>query len=260
MIKIAFVENQNLLREVIVNHMSQVKNLKVIFDTANEQDLVSLLRRKPVDMVVISPATSDNLTLDICKQALEGQPELKILLLTDMFSAATVAKAFQTGVNGFLNKNCSAEQLQNAIVQLYENGFYLEQEHLKHIKTSIPVAPILKSEICTRLESLTKRELEVLTQSALGKGINAIAVHFCMSIHTVKNHRAHILEKTGCNNITEAVVLALKYKMIKAKDIGLKCLLGAWLVLSMSLTFMDGIGLNEEDSDTEMMEICWGME
>ncbi len=260
MIKIALVEKQNLLREAMVSRLNQVKLFKIVFDTPNEEELVSLLVCKPVNLLVIHPDTSDKATLNICKQALKTHPNLKILLITKTFNDATVAKALKIGVAGFLNKNFSGQQLEDAIVAVQKSGFYFEQEHLDYIKTSIPVKPKSKSKNNVLEEPLTKTEKKVLTQSAFGFTIKEIGLLHYVSSNTIKSHRGSILKKTGCRNITEALVFAIKHKIIKAKKVGLKGILGCWLLLSMSFSFMEGIGCNEVDSDSEVMEICWGME
>ena len=159
MIKIALVEKQNLLREVMVSRLNQVNLFKIVFDTPNEEELVSLLVCKPVNLLVIHPATSDKAALNICNQALKAHPNLKILLITKTFNDATVAKALKIGVAGFLNKNFSGQQLEDAIIAMDKSGFYMEREHLDYIKTSIPAKPKSKSKNNVLEEPLTKKTI-----------------------------------------------------------------------------------------------------
>ena len=260
MIKIALVEKQNLLREVMVSRLNQLKHFKIVFDTPNEEELISLLDCKPVNLLVIHPATSDKAALNICNQALKAHPNLKILLITKTFNDATVAKALKIGVAGFLNKNFSGQQLEDAIIAMDKSGFYMEREHLDYIKTSIPAKPKSKLKNNVLEEPLTKTEKKVLTQSAFGLTIKEIGLCQCVSSNTIKSQRGNVFRKTGCRNITEALVFALKHKIIKAKKVGLKGILGVWLLLSMALSYSDSTGFSEDDSDTEVVEIFWAME
>jgi len=63
-------------------------------------------------------------------------------------------------------------------------------------------------------ESLTSREREILTLLAQGHGTRDIANLLSLSLHTVRNHIQHILQKLQVHTRLEAVAIALKHNLI----------------------------------------------
>jgi LuxR family maltose regulon positive regulatory protein len=72
---------------------------------------------------------------------------------------------------------------------------------------STPVAPGL-------VEPLSQREMEVLRLLAAGKPNQQIARELVVSLHTVKKHVTHVLEKLGAANRTEATARARELGLI----------------------------------------------
>jgi DNA-binding NarL/FixJ family response regulator len=64
-------------------------------------------------------------------------------------------------------------------------------------------------------ESLSEREVAVLTCICQGLSTPQIADQLQISKRTVDTHRAHILEKTGCNNTASLVVHAIRENLVK---------------------------------------------
>ncbi len=58
-------------------------------------------------------------------------------------------------------------------------------------------------------EILTRRELEILAQIALGLSSKEIALKMFISTHTVNNHRKNMLTRTRCGNVAELVRIAM---------------------------------------------------
>ncbi len=65
------------------------------------------------------------------------------------------------------------------------------------------------------LQSLTPREIEVLTLVAKGYTSQEIAKHLVLSIKTVQVHRTHITEKLGLHTIAHLVRFALRHKLVE---------------------------------------------
>lgn len=56
----------------------------------------------------------------------------------------------------------------------------------------------------------SKKELEILQHMIQGKKSEEIADLLARSIHTVRNHRKNILQKSGCNNVHELLVKSIR--------------------------------------------------
>jgi DNA-binding NarL/FixJ family response regulator len=67
----------------------------------------------------------------------------------------------------------------------------------------------------TRLDSLTRREREVLRLIADGLTNKEIAARLSLSINTVETHRKHLMEKLDCHNAAELVRFSVRVKLVE---------------------------------------------
>lgn len=67
-----------------------------------------------------------------------------------------------------------------------------------------------KDEFMQSLNVFSKKEQEILGFVLQGLTSEAIAQKLERSIHTIRNHRKHILEKSGCENVQELLVKAVR--------------------------------------------------
>lgn len=68
----------------------------------------------------------------------------------------------------------------------------------------------LQKKFSASKEVFSQRELEILKLVVQGMNSNAIAEHVCRSVHTIRNHRKNILEKSGCRNVQELLVKSVR--------------------------------------------------
>ncbi|MGV2292212.1 response regulator [Trinickia sp. YCB016] len=113
-------------------------------------------------------------------------------------------------VSGHGDIPMSVRALQNGAIDFVEKP-YNSQQMLERIQRALKLATqrhaagMRRRELQQRIESLTTREREVLTQVLDGKGSKKIASDLGISVKTVDVHRASIKEKLGVTSIAELV-------------------------------------------------------
>lgn len=113
-------------------------------------------------------------------------------------------------VSGHGDIPMSVRALQNGAIDFVEKP-YNSQQMLERIQRALKLAAqrhaagMRRRELQQRIESLTTREREVLTQVLDGKGSKKIASDLGISVKTVDVHRASIKEKLGVTSIAELV-------------------------------------------------------
>lgn len=125
-----------------------------------------------------------------------AHPELKILLLCEVASATVVRCAIDERVEGVVLKSDTAEEMILAL------------RHVLEGRAVMPVgwqAASLEPEGGTPIESLSKRELEVLDLAAHGMSNKEIAMRLMISANTVKFHLRTIYSRLGVRNRVEAM-------------------------------------------------------
>jgi DNA-binding NarL/FixJ family response regulator len=139
------------------------------------------------------------------KLALEKYPDLKIIALSMFSEEEYYTKMIDVGVKGFLLKNSQFEDVQKAIVEVYEGNNFFSPEILEHI-----ISSMYKKKTEKPVLDLTEREIEVLYNICKGLSNQEIADSLCISKRTVDKHRENLLLKTEAKNTAGLVVYAIK--------------------------------------------------
>lgn len=174
---------------------------------------------------VISKTRFDVVLLDICLPDTNGtnlidkikrvQPEVKIIMITGLSPEGQVTKSVRKGANGFLLKDCSAEEMIEGILKVY-NGCVCFSHGLEallhHENNEDNVHSLVEFETPSNL--LTPREIEIIDLVSQGLRSKEIALATGINVRTVDFHVKNILRKFKVNTRLEAV--------LRFKDEGLR--------------------------------------
>ncbi|SEW47534.1 two component transcriptional regulator, LuxR family [Chryseobacterium wanjuense] len=126
----------------------------------------------------------------------ELQNDIKILIFSS-FDQNIALQYIRKGAEGYLNKQCSEDDVKNAINTILETGFYYPPE-------LIPI--IMKgTKETTEVKNLTTREFEVFELLAKGNGNLEISSYLNVQVSTVSTFKKRIFEKLKITNIAELI-------------------------------------------------------
>ena len=140
----------------------------------------------------------------------EKRMKIKVLVLTIHSEVEYLLKAVDIGVNGYLLKDSESAELKKAILAVVNGDNYIQPS----------LIPVLNSKMIDRdkdvmkIESLTRRELEVLKNLSIGMYNKEIAEKLDISERTVKNHISNIFKKIEVTDRTQAAVFAIRNNLI----------------------------------------------
>ncbi len=201
-IKIAIIEDQDLFREGLKLVLSQIDNFEVVFDTSNGYNFIDFLQNNKPDVVLMDINMPEIDGVETTKKAISVYPDLKIIALT-LFSDQTHFTLMQNaGIKGFMQKSIKKQELQHAINQVFDGGYYFSSEIMKLLS--------LKSGSLIDTENFTNREIDVLNLVCNGLTSQDIAVKLFISIKTVEVHRTNIFSKAKVKNVAELIIWAIK--------------------------------------------------
>ena len=119
-------------------------------------------------------------------------------------------RAIQAGADGYLRKDCTAEEVLVALRKLVKHGKHVSPEVMERLlmKVSHPGA------IAAPHEKLSDREYQVMCHLARGLALTEIATRLSLSPNTISTYRARILDKLGIDNNAALTRYAIAQQLI----------------------------------------------
>ncbi len=215
MIRIILAEDHNIVRNGIRNLLEKEKDLKVVGEALNGQEVLDMLNNGIKADIVLAdinmPLMSGIEMSDKVSSVSEG-PKTVILSMLD--HERYVLEAFQAGASGYLLKNISADELVFAVRHIYISGRYICSELALRFLDRLLKQPGIPEPRNDNDVKFTTREIEVLMLIADGYTNHEIADKLFTSKRTIEGNRQTLLEKSGTRNTAALIRYALQRGII----------------------------------------------
>ena len=209
-VKIMITDDHSMIREGLKSLLELDGDIEVIAEAENgEECLQKLLTVKP-DVLLLDINMPKMNGLEVLKSLKDAKSKVKVLVLTVHNETEYLMKAVEIGINGYVLKDSESAELKKAIFKIYDGENYIQPSLIPALNSKM----IEKNEDEIKLESLTRRELQVLKALAVGKFNRDIAKEMEISERTVKNHISSIFKKLDVTDRTQAAVFAIRNNLI----------------------------------------------
>lgn len=205
-ISVFVVAAVRLYREGIADALARLRDVELIGSAAHPVEAVELLARLRPDIVVVdtSPA-SPTATL---RRLGRAAPSARLLALAVDDADVAVLTAAEAGISGFLTREQSLADLEEAVRALARGETLCSPRHAAALIQRVG-ALALQLECQAGDESpLTRREQEILGLVSRGLSNKEIATELVIELGTVKNHVHNVLRKLQVRRRAEAIALA----------------------------------------------------
>ncbi|HYI19427.1 MAG TPA: response regulator transcription factor [Solirubrobacteraceae bacterium] len=209
-LRILIADDQALVRAGFKMILDAEDDLDVVGEAADGAAAVELARRLKPDVVLMDIRMPELDGIEATRRvvALEGDPPVRVLMLTTFDLNEYVYEALRAGASGFLLKDVPPEQLAAGIRVVAQGEALLAPSITKRLIQEFAAAAPVTAAPPPGLDELTARELEVFRLIARGLSNAEIAAELIVSETTVKTHVARVLMKLGLRDRVQAVVLA----------------------------------------------------
>lgn len=212
-IKITLVEDYNLFREGIKFLLSQYKEIEIIDETINGNELILSLEKKLPDLLLIDIPKPEMAAISAIKKVVEQYPMLKIIVLSQFDDQQTFYKMILIGIHGFIAKNSKVTELVRAIKEVMVGNNYFSNSLLKSVILNLTNKKSIVPN--DNVNKFTQREKEILQLLCKGLTSSEIAEKLFISKKTVDGHKYNLLKKTGKKNTVTLVLHAVKNEIIE---------------------------------------------
>jgi two-component system NarL family response regulator len=212
-IRVVVVDDQELFRRGLTMLLNAEPDIEVVGEASNGAGAVELAAAEGPDVVLMDVRMPKQSGIESCLAMKDAAPTARIIMLTVSDDEADLYDAVKNGASGYLLKDSSIDEVAQA-VRVVAEGQSL-------ISPSMAVKLIDEFKEMSRAEReqvptprLTERELEVLRLVAQGLNNRDAARLLFISENTVKNHVRNILEKLQLHSRMEAVMYAVRAKLL----------------------------------------------
>ena len=208
-VKVMIADDHSMIREGLKQLLELEGDFEVIAEACDGVDCLEKLKVVP-DILLLDINMPNMNRLEVLQKMKDMKMKVKVLVLTVHNEVEYLLKAVDIGVNGYLLKDSESAELKKAILAVVNGEDYIQPS----------LIPVLNSKMLDRdsdsskIESLTRRELEVLKMLSYGTYNKEIAEHLNISERTVKNHVSNIFKKIGVTDRTQAAVFAIRNNLI----------------------------------------------
>jgi len=206
-IRVLFVDDHEMVRIGISSYLSTQEDISVIGEAVSGREGIEKAEELEPDVILMDLVMDDMNGIEATQHIKKHQPSVKIVMLTSFIEDNEVYQALDAGVDSYILKTTSADDIANAIRKTYNKESIFEPEVLVKMRNRMNQ----KAEL---FEMLTEREMEILLLIAKGYSNQEIASASHITIKTVKTHVSNILSKLEVQDRTQAVIYAFQHNLI----------------------------------------------
>lgn len=179
---------------------------EVVAEAANGEEAVQAARAHRPDIALIDIHMPGIGGLEATQKLQRVHPSCRVIILTAHPEGPLPRALLEIGVAGFLTKDCSVDEVHEAIRKVTTGGRYISHEVAQSIALDavqgVPASPF---------ERLTARELQVALMLLAGEVNRDIAHALRVSPKTVTTYRQRIFKKVGVRTIQDLLRLAIRF-------------------------------------------------
>ena len=205
---IVLADDHVLIRHGIKNIIKLDKELEVIGEVCNGEELLECLKKNIPDLVILDISMPKVTGIEAVALVKKKYPQVKVLILTMHKNKQYFYHAMSGGADGYLMKDDSDDELLLAIRKIQSGKNYISPMLTDDFTADIISAH--RNQQSLPFRGLTKREHEVLKLVVEGYTSKDVAQKLCLSPRTVDHHRAKLLKKFSLKNSADLVSFAVR--------------------------------------------------
>jgi DNA-binding NarL/FixJ family response regulator len=217
-VRVLVADDQKVVRDGLALMLSLLDGIEVTGTALDGADALRQIARDDPDIVLmdLNMPTLDG--VEATRRLTDTGSRTRVVVLTTYADDDWVFRALQAGARGFLTKDAGAEEIRQAVLTVAAGQAQLDPSVQRRLLEALASGARLGISAADQPappdDGLTSREVEVLTEVALGLNNGEIARALFVSEATVKTHINHLLAKTGCRD--RAALVAYAYRTGRA--------------------------------------------
>ena len=211
-IRVLVADDQRTVRDGLSMLVGLIDGVEVVGAACDGVEAIELAQAERPDVVLMDLRMPRMEGAEATRQIRAELPDTQVLVLTTYADDESLFGALQAGARGYLTKDASAEEIEQAIRALVAGETHLDPTVQQRLVAAVlDTKPISDAQAQPLPDDLTPREAEVLKLIASGLSNTEIAETLVVSHATVKTHVNRIFNKTGSRDRAQAVRYAYQH-------------------------------------------------
>jgi DNA-binding NarL/FixJ family response regulator len=208
-IRVLLVDDHGVVRRGLRGYLELLDDIEIVGEAENGLVGVELSATLVPDVILMDIVMPQLDGISAIARIKAAQPKVQIVALTSFIEEDKVLAALESGASGFILKDAEADDVAAAIRAAYNDEVHLDPAAArilaKGMRTHVEQQPV---------ESLTERELEVLSLVGHGRSNKEIATSLGITERTARTHVSNILGKLDLQSRTQAALYAVERKLV----------------------------------------------
>ncbi len=208
-ISVFLVDDHAIIREGLTSLLKTDPEINVLGSAANGREAVTQIRQLNPAVAILDISMPDMNGIEAARQIIERSPQVHILILSMHSTATHVFQALEAGVHGYVLKESAAQEIIHAVRTIHAGRRFLSAGVVEVVAENLHTRSDIKP-----LDSLSKREREILQLVAEGHSSAQIAKKLNLSSKTVDTYRSRLMKKLGLKDVGGIVRFSLQHRLI----------------------------------------------
>ncbi|HEY2687959.1 MAG TPA: response regulator transcription factor [Streptosporangiaceae bacterium] len=218
-IRTMIVDDHALFRRGLEMVLDEEGDIELVGQASDGTEAVEKAAESLPDVVLMDIRMPRSSGIEACRAMKEAAPSAKIVILTISDEEEDLFEAIRAGASGYLLKDISLDEVADTVRAVYGGQSLINPSMAGKLLTEFATLARREADTDPTQEvpapRLTEREMQVLKLVARGMNNRDIAKELFISENTVKNHVRNILEKLQIHSRMEAVMVAVREKLIE---------------------------------------------
>lgn len=209
-IRVLLADDHILVRAGIRALLQGFAGVQIVAEAGDGHEALALVEAQCPHLVLMDIAMPGLNGIDAMARIVKDFPETRVIILSMNAAEQYVLQAMRAGAAGYLLKNTSPAELEQAVRSVARGETYLSPAISGHV-----IGGLLRGGTeAAPGERLTARQREVLQLIAEGHTTKEIARKLGLSVKTVETHRQQLMERLDIHEVAGLVRHAMKIGLI----------------------------------------------
>ena len=204
--RIVVVDGHEILRCGWRHIFALADDLEICGEASTVADALILVEQTQPDLVVTGLVLPDRSGLEFVKEVTKRHPKIPVLAVSMHVERIYAQRVLKAGGMGYITKEAASDRLVEAIRQVLSGRRYVSPAQTAAYLTGM----VKGGHLCSPLDHLTNREMEVLELIGRGLSLEEIANLLSVASRTVEAHRTNIRRKLDLADSDELFIYAVR--------------------------------------------------